>query len=114
MQQLNGYRFYELGARLHSLFDAARQNAADMFSPLTEAQSLLDGLIKDEKFPLETSRADATRLLNKLGSLFNRYFIDPATKQMKSAPGERSALTPMKWRCCARWWRSSNMPLPPS
>lgn len=88
MQQLNAYRFYELGARLHSLFDAGAQRTADMFSPLAEAQTLLDGLIKDENFPLETSRGDATRLLNKLGTLFNRYFIDASTKQLKSGPGE--------------------------
>jgi len=88
MQQLNAYRFYELGARLHSLFDASTQRAADMFAPLTEAQSLLDGMIKDENFPLETARADATRLLNKLGAIFNRYFIDPSTKQLKALPGE--------------------------
>jgi hypothetical protein len=91
MQQLNTYRFYELGAKLHCLFDADAASAADLFAPLTEAQTLLDTLIKDEGFPLETSRADATKLLNKLGALFNRYFIDPATKQLKTTHGEERA-----------------------
>jgi hypothetical protein len=91
MQQLNVYRFYELGAKLHSLFDADTQRIADMFAPLTEAQTLLDGMLKDKEFPLETSRADATRLLNKIGFVFNRYFIDPATKQLKATTGEDCA-----------------------
>ena len=89
MQQLNSYRFYELGAKLHSLFNITSQNRiADMFSPLTEAQALLDGFIKGETFTLETSKIDANRLLTRIGSLFNRYFIDPSTKQLKSSPGE--------------------------
>lgn len=89
MQQLNAYRFYELGARLHGIFnDGAQHRVADMFAPLTEAQALLDGFIKGDTFPLESSKADATRLLNKIGTLFNRYFIDPATKQLKKSTGE--------------------------
>jgi hypothetical protein len=88
MQPLNTYRFYELGAKLHVLFDNNMQHVGDMLAPLAEAQALLDSFIKDETFPLQTSRADATRLLNKIGSLFNRYFIDPATKQLKPSTGE--------------------------
>jgi hypothetical protein len=89
MKQLNSYRFYELGAKLHSLFCASVQTrVADMFAPLTEAQALLDGFIKDEEFTLETSRSDANRLLAKVGAVFNRYFIDPATKQLKTPTGE--------------------------
>lgn len=90
MQQLNSYRFYELGAKLHSLFcSVAQGRIADMFAPLTEAQALLDSFIKgDNSFGVESSKADATRLLNKLSALFNRYFIDPATKQLKSSAGE--------------------------
>ncbi|HEU0118515.1 MAG TPA: hypothetical protein VFR09_07770, partial [Alphaproteobacteria bacterium] len=89
MQQLNSYRFYELGAKLHSLFSASNQNrVSDMFAPLTEAQALLDGFIKGDNFALETSKSDATRLLNKISSLFNRHFIDQATKQLKSPAGE--------------------------
>ncbi|MDX2028129.1 MAG: hypothetical protein SFW62_05790 [Alphaproteobacteria bacterium] len=89
MQQLNAYHFYELGARLHSIFnDCTQHRVADMFAPLTEAQALLDGFIKGDTFPLESSKADATRLLNKIGGLFNRYFIDPTTKQLKKGAGE--------------------------
>jgi hypothetical protein len=89
MQQLDSYRFYELGARLHALFDLRTQGrVADMFAPLTEAQALLDGFIKGDPFPLETSKADANRLLAKISAVFNRYFIDPASKQLKSPTGE--------------------------
>ncbi len=89
MHTLNTYRFYELGAKLHSLFSTGAQDRiADMFVPLTEAQALLDSLIKGETLTLETSKTDATRLLNKIGALFNRYFIDPATKQLKNVTGE--------------------------
>lgn len=88
MQPLNAYRFYELGAKLHGFFDRDLQFVGDLFAPLTEAQALLDALIKDEAFPLQTSRTDATRLLNRIGLLFNRYFIDPATKQLKPSTGE--------------------------
>lgn len=89
MQQLNTYRFYELGAKLRSLFCSQSQNRiTDMFAPLTEAQAMLDSFIKGDAFKLETSKAEANRLLSKLSSLFNRYFIDPATKQLKSTAGE--------------------------
>lgn len=90
MHQLNSYRFYELGAKLHCLFSSrAQARVTDMFAPLTEAQALLDGFIKgDGAFALESSKADANRLLSKLSSLFNRYFIDPTTKQLKTPTGE--------------------------
>jgi hypothetical protein len=89
MQQLNAYQFYELGARLHSLFNLRTQGrVADMFAPLTEAQALLDGFIKGDPFALETSKSDANRLLTKISSVFNRYFIDPTTKQLKNPTGE--------------------------
>ena len=62
MHSLNTYRLYELGAKLHSLFSAAPQErVADMFVPLTEAQTLLDSAIKGEYITLETSKADATQ-----------------------------------------------------
>lgn len=85
MQQLNLYRFYELGAALRRVFCAkAQQRVADMFSPLADAQNLLDGFIKGDVFMLETSRADAVRLQAKIGAVFNRYFIDPMTKQLRT------------------------------
>ena len=89
MHTLNTYRFYELGAKLHGLFSTGAQGRiADMFVPLTEAQSMLDALIKGDTLTLETSKSDAKRLLNKIGALFNRYFIDPSTKQLKPVTGE--------------------------
>ncbi len=89
MQHLNPYRFYELAAKLHALFDNANQTrVADLFAPLSEAQALLDGWIKGDQFPLETSREEATKLLNKLGNLFNKYYIDPSSKQLRAPSGE--------------------------
>jgi len=89
MQQLNTYRYYELGAKLHSLFCQTHQSrVTDMFAPLTEAQTLLDSFIKGENVSLDSSKADATRLLNKISSVFNRYFIDPTTKQLATPTGE--------------------------
>jgi hypothetical protein len=89
MQQLNAYRFYELGAKLHGLFgDHGFGRVADMFAPLTEAQALLDSFIKGDAFALDTSKTDANRLLGKIGALFNRYFIDPTSKQLRTPTGE--------------------------
>ncbi|MDR3424567.1 MAG: hypothetical protein P4M13_05750 [Alphaproteobacteria bacterium] len=89
MKQLNSYRFYELGAKLHSLFGAeGGGRIAEMFVPLSEAQTMLDGFIKGDAVALSTSKSDAVKLLNKIGSIFNRYFIDPSTKQLKSQEGE--------------------------
>ncbi len=89
MQHLNPYRFYELAAKLHALFDGASQSrVSEMFAPLSEAQALLDGWIKGDPFPLETSKAEATTLLNKLGSLFSTYYIDPTSKQLRKPTGE--------------------------
>lgn len=88
MQQLNAYRFYELGAKLHGLFACAQARVADMFAPLTEAQTLLDGFIKGDVFTPESCRADADKLLAKISAVFNRYFIDPSTKQLKATTGE--------------------------
>lgn len=89
MQQLNAYRFYELGAKLRELFSFGEQaRVADLFAPLTEAQNLLDTFIKGDVFTPDSSKADAVKLLNKVGTVFNRYFIDPSTKQMKAPTGE--------------------------
>jgi hypothetical protein len=89
MQHLNPFRFYELAAKLHGLFHASSQHRiVDMFGPLTEAQNALDILIKGDPFPLETSKADANRLLGKLANVFNRYYIDQTSKQVKAPTGE--------------------------
>lgn len=89
MKQLNSFRFYELGARLHSLFGTENgTRVADMFSPLSEIQTMLDGFIKGDTVALPTSKTDAVKLLNKISAIFNRYFIDPSTKQLKNQDGE--------------------------
>lgn len=89
MQQLNAYRLYELGAKLHQLCCADDRNTvADMFGPLTEAQTLLDSFIKGDVLILDASKTDANRLLNKIGNIFNRYYIDAATKQLKAPSSE--------------------------
>jgi len=88
MKHLNSYRFYELAAKMHALFDKNHCRVTDMFGPITEAQALLDGWIKGDHYPLETSKADAERLLTKLSNLFNKYYIDQSTKQLKRPTGE--------------------------
>jgi hypothetical protein len=89
MKQLNSYRLYELGAKLHGLFSAGEgTRVADMFAPLSDAQTMLDSFIKGDAIALSTSKADAVKLLNKIGAIFNRYFIDPSTKQLKNQDGE--------------------------
>jgi len=89
MQHLNPFRFYELAAKLHGLLgDAAQARASEMLSPLTETQAALDNLLKGDPVSLETSRGDATRLLNKISGLFNKYFIDPSSKQLKNQASE--------------------------
>lgn len=89
MKQLNSYRIYELGAKLHQLFSTdGSARVADMFATLSEAQTMLDSFIKGDSIALTTSKSDAVKLLNKIGAIFNRYFIDPATRQLKSQEGE--------------------------
>jgi len=90
MQHLNPYRFYELAAKLHALFEnTSRNRVTDMLTPITEAQALLDGWIKaDDVYPLGTSKEDAERLLTRLSNLFTKYYIDPSSKQLKTPTGE--------------------------
>lgn len=88
MQHLNPYRFYELAAKLHGLFSGNQNRVADMFAPLTETQTALDALIKGDPLPLDSARNDAVKLLNKISNLFNKYYIDPSTKQLRAPDGE--------------------------
>lgn len=90
MQHLNPYNFYELATKLNALFDIKiNGRVTDMFAPLTEAQALLDEWIKgDAVYPLDMSKTEAKRLLSKIGSLFNKYYIDQNTKQLKTPSGE--------------------------
>jgi len=89
MQHLNPYRFYELASKLHAMFASTTQNrVSDLFAPLAEAQAVLDHWIKGGPYALETSKADATKLLNKISGVFNKYYIDQTSKQIKSPTGE--------------------------
>jgi len=88
MKHLNPYRFYELAAKLHALFSNSSNRVTDMFAPITAAQAMLDGWIKGDPYSLETSQGDANRLLSKISNLFNKYYIDQNTKQLKHPTGE--------------------------
>ncbi len=90
MQKLNVHRFYELGAKLHGLLgcESSPPRAADMFAILSDTQALLDGFIKGDIFALDSSREDAVRLQKKIGAIFERHFIDAATKQLRAQTGE--------------------------
>lgn len=84
MNGINSYAFYNIGAKLARVSASkSALPAAEMFVPFMEAQTALDALIKGEPLALEGSKADATVLLNKLGNIFNKYFIDHATKQFR-------------------------------
>ncbi|MBI1274082.1 MAG: hypothetical protein GC131_08385 [Alphaproteobacteria bacterium] len=92
MQQLNQFRFYDLGAKLHGLFNGRAQgNVADLFVPLTDAQKLLDALIKGEPVELTVARVEAVRLLTAISSLFEKYFIDQSSKQLRFPSSETAA-----------------------
>lgn len=92
MTPINQYKFYELGARLHRVIaHKSAINAAEMFVPLMDAQASLDNLLKGDPIALEHAKADANTLLGKLGTLFNKYFIDPATRQFRF-PGREEVI----------------------
>jgi hypothetical protein len=89
MKQVQPYRFYELGAQLHDLFNfRLHARLADMFLPLTEAQKSLDALVKGELVPLRAATSEAQALLTQIGGLFNKYFIDPANRQLRFPAAE--------------------------
>jgi hypothetical protein len=84
MIPVNQYRFYDLGAKLYRVIAHKSSIAAgEMFVPLMEAQTVLDALIKGDPITIDFARPDANALLNKLGALFNRYFIDMTTRQFR-------------------------------
>lgn len=91
MQQLQQFRFYELGARLYGIFNVrTHQRIADLFGPLTEAQKALDALIKGDPITLKSAKPEATRLLTQISSLFDKYFIDQVSRQLRfPAPEEK-------------------------
>lgn len=84
MQTINPFRLYEIGAKLHEMFSAcARANVAAMFVPLTDAQKTLDAFIKGDPMELTGARPDAVRLLTAIGTLFDKYFIDVSSRQVR-------------------------------
>lgn len=92
MNPISQIKFYELGAKLHRVVATKTAvGAAEMFVPLMEAQAALDNLIKGDPITLDIAKADASALLNKLGNLFNRYFIDMNTRQFRF-PGREEVI----------------------
>ncbi|MBY0428835.1 MAG: hypothetical protein K2Q32_06405 [Alphaproteobacteria bacterium] len=65
--------------------------AAEMFVPLMEAQTALDTLIKGDPIQLEISKSEANALLNKLGAIFDKNFIDLNTRQFRF-PGREEVI----------------------
>ncbi len=84
MRQLQQYRFYDLGAKLYGIFNMRSQaRVADLFGPLTDAQKSLDALIKGDPIELKFSKAEAVKLLTQISTLFEKYFIDQASRQLR-------------------------------
>ncbi len=84
MIPVSQYKFYTLGVRLERVVaHKGAVSAADMFTPLMEAQAALDDLIKGDPIQLDYAKADANALLNKLGALFDKFFIDPSSRQFR-------------------------------
>lgn len=84
MNPISQFKFYDLGAKLHrATSNRTAISAADMFVPLMEAQAALDNLLKGDPITLELAKTDASALLNRLGALFNKHFIDPSTRQFR-------------------------------
>ena len=62
-----------------------------MFVPLMEAHTPLDTLINGVPLQLDVSRVEANVLLNKLGALFDKNFIDLNTRQFRF-PGREEVI----------------------
>ncbi len=89
MQQLMQYRFYDLGTKLYGLFDArAHSKISDLFGPMTDAQKALDALIKGDPIELKIAKPDAVKLLGQISALFDKYFIDQTSHQLRFPSGE--------------------------
>jgi hypothetical protein len=92
MNPISQYKFYDLGAKLHRVVsNRTAVGAAEMFVPLMEAQTALDTLIKGNPIQLEVSRPEANALLNKLGAIFDKNFIDLNTRQFRF-PGREEVI----------------------
>jgi len=92
MNPISQYKFYDLGAKLHRVVsNRTAVGAAEMFVPLMEAQTALDTLIKGDPIQLEISKSEANALLNKLGAIFDKNFIDLNTRQFRF-PGREEVI----------------------
>ncbi|MGB4102345.1 MAG: hypothetical protein WBK91_10630 [Alphaproteobacteria bacterium] len=89
MQQLMQYRFYELGAKLYGIFNSrVHSRVTDLFGPLTDAQKSLDALIKGDPIELRIAKPEAVRLLSQISTVFDKYFIDQSSRQIRFPSGE--------------------------
>lgn len=89
MQQLRQYQFYDLGAKLYGIFNAqAHGRVADLFGPMTDAQKSLDALIKGDPIELKIAKPEAIKLLAQISALFDKYFIDQTSRQLRFPSGE--------------------------
>lgn len=96
MQTLQQFRFYDLGAKLAGIFNVHNHaRVADMFGPLTDAQKSLDALIKGDPVALKFAKPEATKLLAQISALFDKYFIDQASHQLRF-PAQEAKVDPQE------------------
>lgn len=96
MQTLQQFRFYDLGAKLAGIFNVHHHaRVADMFGPLTDAQKSLDALIKGDPIALKFAKPEATKLLAQISALFDKYFIDQASHQLRF-PAQEAKVDPQE------------------
>lgn len=96
MQTLQQFRFYDLGAKLAGIFNVHHHaRVADMFGPLTDAQKSLDALIKGDPIALKVAKPEATKLLAQISALFDKYFIDQASHQLRF-PAQEAKVDPQE------------------
>ena len=89
MQQMMQYKFYDLGAKLYGIFNIRTHGRiADLFGPLADAQKSLDALIKGDPVELKLAKAEAIKLLTQISALFDKYFIDQTSRQLRFPSGE--------------------------
>lgn len=96
MQTLQQFRFYDLGAKLAGIFNVHHHaRVGDMFGPLTDAQKSLDALIKGDPIALKFAKPEATKLLAQISALFDKYFIDQASHQLRF-PAQEAKVDPQE------------------
>lgn len=88
-QQMMHYKFYDLGAKLYGIFNIRTHGRiADLFGPLADAQKSLDALIKGDPIELKIAKSEAVKLLTQISALFDKYFIDQSSRQVRFPSGE--------------------------